>query len=67
MSTGEDFDPECFTIDSDEEDVPLYPTTTPRPRTFKARMCDKLSKLFIRQKIPTRKYVDISTVREPDL
>ena len=52
MSTAEDFEPtdDCFVIDSDEEEIPLYQQTRTPPRNFRARVCEKLSKLFVRKK-----------------
>lgn len=60
MSTAEDFEPDCFVIDSDEEEIPLY-SDGPKRRSVSSRMCEKLSKMFKKR----RSYSNVMTVQEP--
>ena len=42
-------------IPEDEEEITLIDTTERKPRSFRARVCDKLSRFFIKR----RNYTDM--------
>lgn len=54
-------------IPSDEEEISLMDEQTRIPRSWRARLCEKLTRMMIFKKASNQNYADIETVTDDDL
>lgn len=54
-------------VPSDEEEISLMDEKTRSPRSWRARLCEKLTRMMIFQKASNQNYADIETVTDDDL
>ena len=54
-------------VPSDEEEISLMDEKIKAPRSWRARLCEKLTRMMIFQKASNQNYADIETVTDDDL